>query len=181
MGTRRYKFRHTHGYPLHCLLSILLAFIVIHWNGASNAHPQPTFYTLASIITYQKAQRCGQPMIRTRLRVSSQCTVISQAGESPNCFFLAMSSKLLERIKELPVDISTRLKQHGVVTCKANQQICVSSSFWVQCMSGFQDYLTRSQLELMDILNLTYSQLQSLSKTVFIQVAPKSQTVCPIH
>lgn len=41
-----------------------------------------------------------------------------------------------------------------------------------------QDFLTRSPLELMNILNFSYSQLQSLTTAVCTQVAPTSQTVC---
>ena len=34
---------------------------------------------------------------------------------------IGMSSKQLLRIKEVPVEVSTKLKQHDIITCKVNQ------------------------------------------------------------
>ncbi len=52
------------------------------------------------------------------LRILGKSPQLSSAACSPG-----MSSKQLLRIKEVPVEASTKLKQHDIITCKVNKKI----------------------------------------------------------
>ena len=60
-------------------------------------------------------------------------------GGNPLSIVVSMSSKQLLRIKEIPVDISNKLKQHDVITCKARQHHFFSFLMSITRLVGFSD------------------------------------------
>ena len=66
--------------------------------------------------------------VRSRCyNVTKRGVVYRIFGKSPLSLLLSgMSSKQLLRIKEVPVEVSTKLKQHDIITCKVISVIDVA-------------------------------------------------------